>query len=225
MKWLNKLERRFGRFCVNDLMLYIVIGMAVVFAADMFFPDYAISDRLALVPQLVLQGQVWRLITFIFIPPSSSPLLVVFALYFYWFIGSQLENEWGSYKFGIFYLIGILGSIAAGFITGYAINTYLNLSLFLAFAIMFPDMQFLLFFILPIKAKYIALVDVLLNIVMFIVGGWPVRAAIIASLINIFVFFGGDVWRGIKNRWSYRKTRNAFRRQNSASRNRDSFRY
>lgn len=218
MRFIDRLERKFGRYAINNFILTVVVGMGAVFLADMMFPDYDISGWLAMVPSLVLKGQVWRLITFIFIPPSSSPVFVVFALYFYYFIGNALDYEWGSFKFGVFYLLGVIGSLIAGFITGYAINTYLNLSLFLAFAILFPNVEFRIFFILPVKAKYLALVDVLGFVVMMIIGSWQIRAAIIASLINLIIFFGGEVWLRIKDWWAYRETRRNYRKQTSGQR-------
>ncbi len=214
MNWLNKLERKFGRWAVPNFMLTVVIGMAIVYVLNMFFPAYNITNFLALIPAQIARGQVWRLITFIFIPPSASPVFVVFALYFYYSIGTALENSWGSFKFNIFYLLGVIGAIVASLLTGYATNTYLNLSLFFAFAILYPDTQFLLFFVIPVKAKYLAVVDAVLYVVTFISSNsWSTRAAIIAALVNIAIFFGGDVIRYMKRQNAYRATRRNFKQQ------------
>lgn len=213
MKWLYKLEYKYGRFCIPNLMLYIVIGQAFVYLADMFTYG-AFSGFLTLYWPGVLQGQVWRLLTFIFVPQSGSMLSLLISLYFYYFIGSTLENAWGSFKFNVYYLCGILGAILAAIITGMGFNMYLNLSLFFAFAVLFPDMQVLLFFIIPIKVKYMALFSGALYLFYIIIGSWAVRASIVASLLNFFLFFGGNFINTVKQELRYRKTRNAWRNQN-----------
>lgn len=212
MRFLDKLEFRFRRFAVRNLMNYIVIGMAAVFALDLLLPRLNLSGWLYLNRELVLQGQVWRLISFVFLPPSSSMLWILFSLYFYWLIGSALENQWGSSRFTLFYLTGVLGNIIAAFITGGAVNTYLNLSLFLAFAITYPDYQVLVFFVLPVKMKYLAILSVLLYVWQLIVGGWAIRLCILFSLANVILFFGGDLLQTVRRESHYWKTRYNFRR-------------
>ncbi len=212
MKWLNKLEFRFRRYGISNLMNYIVVGMAAVFVLNMLMPRIELSSRLYLNRDLVLQGQVWRLITFVFLPPSSSVIWIVFSLYFYWLIGSSLESQWGKGRFSLFYLTGIAGNILAAFITGGAVNTYLNLSLFLAFAITYPDYEVLLFFILPMKMKYMALLSAALYIWQFIAGDWSIKLCIALSLINVLLFFGGDFLAAVRREATYWKTRYNFRR-------------
>ena len=159
-----------------------------------------------------------RLITFVLLPPQTSMIFIIFALYFSYMIGSALESEWGTCTFTVYYLIGVAGSIIAGIITGAAFNIYLNLSLFFAFAILFPDFQVMLFFILPIKVKYIAFFNAMFFVVNFLLGGWAEKAAIIASLLNLIVFFSGTLIKTIKRQGQYRKTRANFRNQNRMSR-------
>ena len=118
--FLEKLNRKFGRFAIRNLMAIIVCGMAAVFLLDLYlthekgiyFSSYLTFDRAA-----ILSGQFWRILSFIFLPPDSSVVFIVFSLYFYWLIGSALENQWGSFRFDLFYLCGILATIAVGFIT------------------------------------------------------------------------------------------------------------
>ena len=199
MNWLDKLERRFRRFGIPNLMLYIVTTMLFVAIFDMVI-GFPLSSWIALVPSLVAKGQIWRLITFIFLPPASSPITLIISLYFYYFIGSTLERVWGTFRFNVYYICGILGCIIAGLLTGYGTNTYLNLSLFLAFAYLFPEQQVLLFYIIPIKIKYLAYLDWALFAVSLIFGSWSTRGAIIASLINFFLFFGPDIMDFIRTR-------------------------
>lgn len=166
-----------------------------------------------------MRGQIWRLFTFIFVPPASSVLTLALALYFYYFIGSTLERVWGTFRFNVYYLCGLLGCMAAGLITGYGSNDYLNLSLFLAFAYLFPNHEVLLFFIIPIKMKYLAYLDWALFAISLIFGSWASRAAVIASLINFFLFFGPDIWYQIKMRRGNATQRN-FRKYYRNNRNR-----
>ena len=211
MKLLNRLERKIGRFALPNLMFFIVICQFAVFAAQMIFPEKDLIGLLMLDRGEILNGQVWRLISFIFIPPGSNIIFMIFSLYFYYMIGSSLESQWGSFKFNVYYLMGMIGTIAAAFITGYAINTYLNFSLFFAFALLFPNYEVNLFFFIPLKVKYLALLDAVFFIVMFIIGDWATRLSIIASLINFFLFFGGDFIRFIKDQIYYAKTRRNFK--------------
>ncbi len=199
---LNKLERKFGRFAIKNLMLIFVGAMAIVFIMDFAIRNatgQSLYFQLMFIRDAIFAGEVWRIFTFIFLPPDSSLIFIVFALYFYYIIGSTLENQWGSFGFTAFYFLGIIGSIIAGFITGLATNNYLNLSLFLAFALLNPDFEILLFFFIPIKMKWLALADAVLIAVDFVNSGWAVRAAIIASLINIFIFFTPQVIWHAKN--------------------------
>ena len=137
MKLLDRWSYKYGRYAIENLMIYIVIGMAIVFASDfLLLPQIGVSlsSLLAFDRAAILSGQIWRIVTFIFIPPDSSMLFILFSLYFYWLTGGGLESAWGAFKFNIYYLVGILGTIIAGMLTGYATNYYLNMSLFFAFA-------------------------------------------------------------------------------------------
>lgn len=205
------MNRKFGRFAIRNLMLIIVCGMATVFLLDLYlvsakgisFSSYLMFDRAA-----ILRGQVWRILSFIFIPPDSSIVFIIFSLYFYWLIGSALENQWGAFRFNIFYLCGVLGTIAAGFITGYALNDYLNLSLFFAFALIYPNFRIMLFFLIPVKVKYLAFIDAAYFILMLITDSWRNKIVLLIALANVILFFGRDFIDTIKNsyrRYKYRK--------------------
>ena len=213
MNWIDKLERKFGRYAVPHIMYLITGIMLAVYVSDLLLGG-RVSPMLYFHRGLVAQGQVWRVVTFIFLPPNSSPFWILFSLYFYCLMGNALENAWGSFRFDLFYLCGILGALIAGLITGQAVNHFLNMSLFLAFAALYPDHQVLLFFILPIKVKWLALLDAAYFLFMFIVGGWASRAAIVFSLLNIWLFFGGDFFRNLRQQAGYWKTRRQFRKNN-----------
>lgn len=208
---LNRLERKAGRFAVHNLMFILVVGMFTLFAAELAFPQLNLYDWLSFRRDLIFQGQVWRLITFIFLPPNSSIFWIVFTLYFYYMIGDALERQWGAFRFNVYYLIGVIGLIISGMITGFTANAPLNMSLFFAFAVLFPDYQVMLFFMIPVKIKYLAFVDALLFIISLVMGSLPTKIAILFSLLNFFLFFGGDFISRLKNQKEYRKNQKNFR--------------
>ena len=212
MKWLNKLERKFGRYAIPNLMNYIV-GMTMAVYIVQYVLNISAYRYLAFIPDLIMKGQVWRIITFIFIPPASSIITIAFVIYFYYLMGTTLENEWGTFKFNIYYLFGMIGTIIAAFLTGSGTSVYLNLSLFLAFAYLFPDVEILLFFMLPVKVKWIAYLDWVYFILSLIFGTMSTRIAVTASLINFFIFFGEDLINYIKYQRKYGATRRNFKRE------------
>jgi len=208
-----KLNQWINRISVRNLITLVTAGMGIVFVCGMLMPSLNIYGLLALSREELLRGQLWRLITFIFLPPNSSPVWILFSLYFYWMIGTALENRWGSSRFTLFYLLGMAGSVLGVLITGgYADNTYLNLSMFLAFAILNPDFQLLIFFVIPVKMKYLALLDAALYLIAFITGTWDTRVMILMALANLFLFLGGDIINSVRTEARYFKTRRNFRR-------------
>ena len=196
---LARLERRFGRFAIPNLPVFVVGGMGLAYVGAMARPE--LLDAMALDWDLVLRGQVWRLVSWIFLPPASSPIWLLFALYMFWLVGSALEREWGSFKLGAFYLLGILGTDLAGLVSGHPMSNWqLNMSMFLAYATLFPDQVFTLFFILPVRVKWLGILDALLLVYFFVVGGWGARAGIIAAFANYVLFFAGHWWDYWKDR-------------------------
>lgn len=198
MDWINKLERKMGRHYIPQLMKYLCVAMLGVFVLD-YLPMLGNASALLYFNRArILQGEIWRVITFIFLPPGSSPIWILFSLYFYYFLGTALENRWGSARFNIYYAVGILGNILAGFIAGYATNEYLNLSLLLAFATLYPDFEFMLFFVVPVKVRLIGVLDAALLIYQFILGSWAMRLSLVLSLLPYFLFFGRSAYLQVK---------------------------
>ena len=198
---LARLERTVGRYAIPNLILYIVGGMAVVWCLQQFGHVDVVS-RITLDLGAVLHGQVWRLVTFLFIPLDSSPWWVLLNLYFAWWVGTSLEQHWGAFKFNAFYFMGVVGTVIAAFLTGPQTNFWLDASLFLAFATTFPDIQVLLLFILPIRVKWLGIVAALGIGAALLLGDWTTRAAIGAATGNYLLFFGGhwmQVWRSRKS--------------------------
>ncbi len=210
-KWLYKLEWKYGKYAVHGLMNIIITGMVIVYVMDNFICPMAgkeaISPLIVFSRDAIMHGQVWRIISFIFIPFQTTPIFLIFTFYFYWLIGQIMESNWGTFKFNIFYLSGIIGTIIGGFITGFTSNYFLTFSLFIAFALIAPDFQMLLFFFIPIKIKYLAMLDAVFMIISFFYSGLPGKVAIIMSLINLAIFFGGDFRQRMKmkiHHWKYK---------------------
>jgi Predicted membrane protein len=211
--WFNKMERRFGRYAIRNLMLYIVTAMGVVFIVDYLpFAGQSVASWLIFSRDLILKGQFWRLFTFAFLPPNTSLLFLIFSLYFYWLIGSSLENRWGAFKFNLFYLCGLIGTILSGMITGFATNAYLNLSLFFAFAILYPNFELMIFFMLPVKIKYLAYISAAFFLYSLITASWADKLALIVALINLILFFWRDFMVIINNINRRRQFRDAWKR-------------
>ncbi len=208
------LERKLRRYTIANLMKYIVIGQGIIYILMFVWPTLgnALYYYLPLTRMTLMQGQIWRLVTFIFAPPTSSPIFALFALYFYYTIGTALEYRWGKVKFNLYYATGMVCAWIACLITGYASSTYLNLSLFFAFAAMFPDEEVYLFGLLPIKMKYLALVDVLIYVQQFIMGSASTRVTIALCLLNVILFLGGDLLHTIRRESQYWRTRYNFRK-------------
>ena len=210
-RFLDRLSYKLRKVCIPNLMMYLVIAMAGVFVVELFVPTMPLRFYLYFDRSLILAGQWWRIITWIFIPTNSSIVWIIFSLYFYYLIGSGLEQRWGSFKFNLYYLVGIIATVIGGFIIGATDNTYLNLSLFFAFAVLYPDYELLLFFFIPIKVKWLALVDLVFFIISLIIMPMYYKVAVIASLLNFILFFFEDFGKFIKNEIYYFKHRNRYK--------------
>lgn len=211
MNWLDRLEKKLGRFAIPNLMTYIVLINAVVYALDYMASGGLLSSNLMLVPELVARGELWRLLTFVFIPPGSSPIFIFFVLYFYYLVGNGLEQEWGSFRFNIYYFFGIVATIVGSFITGMgATASYLNLSLFLAFARIYPNYEILLFFVLPVKVKYLGWLNWAFIAYTVAVMPLPAKIAAAASVVNYLVFFGRDIIGSTRKRGNVYSNRRRF---------------
>ena len=196
MRWLNTLERRFGTLAVPGLIRVIVALNVLVYLMLLTKPDFA--EVLTLQPDKVRQGEVWRLVSYVFIPPISlkSPFSFLWAFFYLnllWLMGEGLEQAWGSFKLNVYYLCGMLGTTVAVLLLGAANTTgvWINTSLFFAFATLFPNFPMILY-IIPVRVKWIALFS-LAGVVLQLLGGtFSTRVAILVSLSNYLVFFGPE---------------------------------
>jgi hypothetical protein len=203
MSFLDKLERRFGRIAVPNLSLLIVIGQVFVLLSALLGrldPGYFV-----LVPGLVLHGQWWRLFTFILLPPPPGLfgyLFVAFAWYIFYLMGNALEGYWGVFRYNLFLFVGYAFTVGVAFLTPAQATTNLFIagSVFLAFAWLNPDFELAIFFILPVKIKWLALVTWLADAYYCFVGDWSLRLQILASVANFLLFFAHDIFLTMRHR-------------------------
>ena len=188
---------RHPRFGIPNLMLYIVIGNVAIWLFGIVDTTGTLHRLLAFSPYDILHGQVWRLVTFALIPVSDG-FFALIAFYFYYFIGSTIEREWGSGKFTIYVLTGMLLTVAYGFIlylvfdiNSYISAQYIYLSMFFTFATLYPDMTVLLFFIIPIKMKWLGIVDALFFLFQILVLRFPLNLLPVVAVLNYLLFCGG----------------------------------
>jgi hypothetical protein len=201
-KFLSKIERAVGHKGIPDLSLYIVAGQVLMFLFAQSRSDAI--DWTVLSRPHVLNGEVWRLVTFLFIPPSQNMLLAMLAWYVFYSINKSLEMQWGTCRHTIYLGIGYIATIVGAFIGGSPIvdNNYFLASTFLAFATLYPDIEFLLFFIIPVKVQYLGIFTWAMYLIACFSGGLSVAITIIAGVLNYLIFFGGDLYT-----WAKRGTR------------------
>ena len=197
--WLNRLERKYGRFGIPNLTNILVGGQILVLAIELFV-NRTVTAWLALSRFFLLQGQVWRVVSFVFIPFSGGSILsVVLGIYFTWFVGTALEKEWGDFRYTLYFLLGMVGTVLACLLTGVTASTYcLSLSLLLAFAMLYPEVQLLLFFVIPIRVKYFGLFAAVMWVLSFL-GAPPLqKLSLLLSMANVWLFFGPMAYRSIR---------------------------
>jgi hypothetical protein len=191
---LTRLERRFGKLAIENLANVLAVGMGFVLVLSIAQPGFV--DKLWLYPAAVVHGhQYWRVFTYLFLPPpGSSPIWILINLYFFWMIASNLESEWGAFKFNVYYGIGAAATTVAAFATGMGVgNLYLSGSLALAFATLFPTFEILIFFIIPVQVRWLGWLVAALLAYAAVTGDWPERAAVIAAVVNYLLFFWSEI--------------------------------
>jgi hypothetical protein len=211
MSLLDRLERRFGAWAIPQFSLFIVMSNGLIYLLAQLRPEFLY--RLLLDPEAIRRGEVWRVVTFLFVPPMMGPLWMVFWLLVLYQCAQALEHEWGDFRFCLFYAIGALATlVAAVWMVGEPLsNVPLNTTLFLAFATLFPNFELLLFFILPVKVKYLAALTWLWMAWAFVTGSTVTRVGIGASLVNYGLFFGPQIWQTAKLKLEVYRNRRRFR--------------
>ena len=214
MNWLNKLERKIGRYAIPNLIVWMIGAYTIGFVLYTVSPG--ILNLLTLSPYHILHGQIWRLFTWVLMPTESNLIFLLIMALFYYQLGTTLERTWGTFRFNVYIFSGMIFTVIGAFVLyaiyyvqnlsaitampalaanlssslgwGYSVN-YINMSIFLACAVMYPDMQVMLYFIIPIKMKWMAIVYGVLIVYNFVMSGWAGRISIVMSMLSFIVFF------------------------------------
>ena len=199
MKLLDKLEREFRPYAIPNLSMYLVIAQGATLLVGLVHPE--ILRQIVLDRELVAEGQWWRLFTAILYPPDNGPFWGAVELWLFFIMGTALERQWGVAKFNFYMLIGYFG-MAVACLTPDAIGTnrFWMASVLLAFAALYPDFEVLLYFMVPVKVKWIALLTWILYIVACAEGDWGTRAQVGAGIANYLLFFHREIWQFFKSR-------------------------
>ncbi len=203
MNLFDRMQKRFGRFAIPGLMRYFCILYAAGFIVYLGKPEA--FEYLYLNPARIMKGEIWRLVSWLIYPPGTSLIWGLLLLFVYFSLGTTLENVWGTFRFNVFMFTGVLFHIIAAFVLwGIGMPALitpenLNLSIFLAFALSFPEMTFYLYFVIPLKAKYLAVFYGVMEVYMFITGDIAQKITIVLCLFNLFLFFW---WSGTLRRFS-----------------------
>jgi hypothetical protein len=218
MSWLDKMEKRAGWIAIPGLLRYVAGFTALVFI--LYKWDAHFLDTLSLDKGLVLQGQIWRLITYIFVPQIGGGFLVyrtpdwfnaAFSVFFLIWAGDRLEEVWGAFKLTLYFLIGMMGTTVAAFFLGAQFsNSMLIASIFFAFARFFPNVVIFLFYILPLKVKWIAWAYAAILLLQFLGGPMQLRGALVAVFANYLLFFGPELFLEAKQRQESSSRRRRF---------------
>lgn len=196
-KFINSFCQKHPGFGLPHLIKYITFANVIMWVISMISPRFL--SYMTFNPWYIMHGQVWRLISFAFIPPSTG-LLAIIAFYFYYFIGSTLEARWGTVRFNIYFLSGIVLTVLYGMIIYFAFGMivnlnaqYIYLSMFFSFAAMFPDTQVLLFFFIPIKMKWLGIIDAVFFVASIFSTPFPACLLPLVAVLNFFIFCGEDL--------------------------------
>lgn len=198
MKVFDRLDRLIRPIVIPNLTMVVIVTQVVVFFAGSRDPQ--LLTRAALSWSAVMEGEVWRLFTFVMIPPAQNAIFLLFALYLFHLMGSALEQTWGTVRYNLFFYIGyFLSVLASAFAPDqYATGVFLQGSIFLAFATYFPRFELRLFFILPVQVRFLAFLQALGYGVAIFSGNPQVRLMTIAALGNYLLFFAPLLWNKIK---------------------------
>jgi len=224
MRFLFDLEKKYGRYAIQNLTAGIVSCQAACFVVGLVDPQA--MQLLTLNPALVLQGEVWRLVTFLAVPPPIGLIFAIFYFYLFYLMGTALENHWGIFRYNVYLLVGYMANVAVAIIAGMFLPEQANVSsaflqgtVFLAFAQLYPEFELRLFFVLPVKVKWLALLAwvgygfaFLSGLSSFQDGGWLTSLIVVASVSNFLLFFGAEFrqrahYAQRRSRWQARVTR------------------
>lgn len=199
MSFLRKIENKFPSLSFKNITLILILGQVLVFILHQL--GSLPYDRIMLNWEMVMSGQFWRIFTFLFVPISESFIFIIFAWYLYYLYGTNLENYWGSFKYNLYLLISILSTLLVSYLFPRMLlhNYYIFISIFFAFAYLNPNFELRLFFILPIKIKWLALFTFFSILGFQIFGGSLSQIVyVLASFINFPIFFARNILLHLK---------------------------
>ncbi|MGN6371301.1 MAG: hypothetical protein ACTHN5_23855 [Phycisphaerae bacterium] len=205
MRFKHRFMNAVDRVAIPNITLYLIGFQVICYLAIMGQPDAHLEQRLVFDPAMALHGEWWRAITFLFLPPLDNPIFAFFAWYFFWLMGTALEANWGTARYNLYLLIAALATIGSGLVAyllgapgADGTNMYIGETVFLAFATLYPDFVIYIFFILPVKVKWLALLTgILLGIELLFVP-WVEKAMLVAAVANYFIFFRVEIVQRMK---------------------------
>ncbi len=214
---LDRLNRRFGRFAIPHLTIILIVGQAFFYVAN-YLPNGISLDRIQLDVGRVLDGEVWRLVTFLFTPLPVVPLFIIFYFLILNTFGTALELHWGDFRYNVFLFTGYVANVGAAFVAWYVMqrnlppdailpgdvsfhvtNGFLYGTIFLAFARLYPDFIMMIFFVIPVRIKWLALLAWVGYAFSFAFGDGVTQMLVLASVVNYLMFFGREHWRDAKH--------------------------
>ncbi len=218
MRSVERFCAQHPNFGIPNLMRYIAIGSGIFWIVGLINP--VLLSYMAFSPAAIFHGQIWRLVTFLLYPPDTGYLALI-AVYFYYWIGTNLENAWGTGAFTIYFFSGAILTALFGVLVYLLLGIsfpmtaeYIYLAMFFAFAVLFPDMEVLLFFILPVKIKYLAILDAVFFVLSIFTYSFPMNLLPVVATLNFLIFCGGELWRRVQFRRPKGNTIN-FRRESA----------
>jgi len=212
MSFLDRLERRFRKYSISNITAIVAAGMVIFYVLSFVNPK--IIEFIDYDPQKILSGEIWRLITYIFVPRSSNILFLFLEVLFFYWVGTGLELRWGSFKFTLYYLGGLLGTVIATLLVGvlggmdiiiaaYSVTSFFSMNLFLAFAWYYGEEVIRIMFILPVKVKWLAIIDAILILNALAWASWGARITMLASMLNLLIFYISVLSQRAKNKKRY----------------------
>ena len=196
MGFLDSIERKCAFLALPNLTLHWTLGQILVFGLSLLKPE--ILYHFLFIPQKVLEGEIWRLGSFLLAPPvAAHPLFLIIIWYWFWILGREVEGMIGDFRYTLFMLLNTLTTVGLAFLAplGVYSNAFILSTVFLVFALIKPNFEVLLFFILPVKFKWLAgLIWLGYGYILFTSPAWNEKLMVIAIVLSFLIFFGKDLW-------------------------------
>jgi hypothetical protein len=226
MSLLDRLEKQFGPRAIAGVITSIIAIQVALYLLnllqlDLRLANQSIRELVGLVPARVLDGELWRLVSFLFEPPETHPIWAFFYWYLLYFFANTLEQHWGPFRLNLYIFIGWLATVLVAMLVPAlrdepVTNAYLYTSLFLAFAQLYPDFELYIFFVLPVKVKWLALIIWIGFGLSVSNGGWPAFWVAAGTVADFLLFFGAQIANRARHWWRGRRFKERMRSGQSA---------